>query len=530
VICLPIAWIMSFTVTTQLPPDVFNYHDDFEKYFAHPVRMLQTGTLFGSPLNALGSETLGGQAVLQAIVLNHFPLQYINGIDAVFGLFLCLLLSASLFPLRASFIPMCLIILLMVFFVNPLYVNVSSLYIATAFIMSAILLLSGINGSENNEKIEKLPSSVLVGIIYAALIAAKSILVIFALVHPIIFLLMMKRLGVNLRSLIRWGLVTAGVTLLFLLPWILLYLPYYIHASFVPVASRADMVIPAIEKFPNILSTSLFIYGERIVNYTLMCVALSTSVVAIALWKRKYHSIALDDLVASGTTIVFVYILLLSLGPAISGYGASFRYAVPVIIGGTTIILSLFYLKILINNVFEINKSFAAIPLLFGILIIISFSPTLMARIHQGYNNGSILAFSKLATNIGDIRYSQEVMYGDTRLRVMRAQKSVPSGKAILAWINTPFYLDYNRNIIYDAERSGIATPWAYVPDVEYYFLEYKGSAVRSLKQYLHPDVGEREQYISEKCIMLLEYFQQLRNNSEELYNDGRIVVLKKAL
>lgn len=49
---LLIAAIMVFTVKTQLPPRVFNWHDDFEKYFAHSVRMLETGTLFGSPLNA----------------------------------------------------------------------------------------------------------------------------------------------------------------------------------------------------------------------------------------------------------------------------------------------------------------------------------------------------------------------------------------------------------------------------------------------------------------------------------------------
>ena len=104
IICLPVALILSLTAATQLSPDVFNPHDDFEKYFAFPVRMLQTGTLSGSTLNALGSETLGAGAVLHAVVLNHFPVQYINGVDAVFGLFLCLLLPVGMFPLRAKFV------------------------------------------------------------------------------------------------------------------------------------------------------------------------------------------------------------------------------------------------------------------------------------------------------------------------------------------------------------------------------------------------------------------------------------------
>src|SRR5580692_3970764 len=43
--------VLIFTVATQVPPRAYNFHDDFQKYFAHPVRMLETGTVFGSPLN-----------------------------------------------------------------------------------------------------------------------------------------------------------------------------------------------------------------------------------------------------------------------------------------------------------------------------------------------------------------------------------------------------------------------------------------------------------------------------------------------
>jgi hypothetical protein len=154
---LLIVAIMVFTVKTQLPPKVFNWHDDFEKYFAHPVRMLQTGTLFGSPLNALGSETLGGQTLLHGFILNHFPIQYINGADAVFGLFLCLLLSASSLGLRPVYLPMFLLSPLVVFFINPQYVNVSALYMGSAFIMTSILLFCGPGDFENNQKAAKLP-------------------------------------------------------------------------------------------------------------------------------------------------------------------------------------------------------------------------------------------------------------------------------------------------------------------------------------------------------------------------------------
>ena len=70
-----IAAMMFFTIATQLPPREYNFRDDLQKYFAHPVRMLETGTLHGSPLSALGSETLGGQACLQGILGSLAPLR-----------------------------------------------------------------------------------------------------------------------------------------------------------------------------------------------------------------------------------------------------------------------------------------------------------------------------------------------------------------------------------------------------------------------------------------------------------------------
>ena len=86
---------MIFTIATQLPPSIYNFHDDYQKYFAYPVRMVETGTVFGSPLSAMGLQTLGAQAFLDGFVVAFFPIGYINGVDAVFGLFLCLILAAQ---------------------------------------------------------------------------------------------------------------------------------------------------------------------------------------------------------------------------------------------------------------------------------------------------------------------------------------------------------------------------------------------------------------------------------------------------
>ena len=524
---LLIASILFFTVKTQLPPRAFNWHDDFEKYFAHPVRMLETGTFFGSPLNALGSETLGGQAVLHGIILNHFPIQYINGADAVFGLLLCLLLPISIFGLRPRYLAMLVISPLVVFFINPQYVNVSALYLGSAFMMASIILFSGTDDYKNNQKAENLPSPILTGIIFASLIALKSNFVVFPPLLVILFVTVLAISGLPLRRLIRWGLVTAGMTVLFLLPWLFLYLPYYIHSSFAPPPQVKNIVIPQDTPL-NLLSSEQLFYGSTSLHYTFLCIAIAIATAGIVLYKTNKHILNTAGLVATGGAIIAAYLLFTLANPLISGFWTSIRYSIPFLIAGTPMILSFVYLRSVTNNHTGASPLFTEIAPVLGIIIIISFYHSFTNRIRQAYHSGSILAFSVIAAEKNFIEYNKEVLYGDTNKLVMSAQRQVPAGQAIVASISTPFHLDYKRNIIYDAERSGIATPWASVPDVNYFLIQYKGPAFHTLREYLHPPPGKRERYISEKCIAMMRFFRDLQNTTDVIYNDGTIIVTRK--
>jgi hypothetical protein len=528
---LLIAVIMYFTVQTQLPPKVFNWHDDFEKYFAHPVRMLQTGTLFGSPLSALGSETFGGQAVLHGIVLNHFPIPYINGVDAVFGLLLCLLIPISMFPMRTAFLPISLISMLVVFFINPQYVNVSALYIGSAFMMTSILLLCDSDEHEN-KKTENLPPPVLLGLIYAGLIAVKTTFIVFPLLHMSFFIVTLVVSDAAIRYLVRWSAFTVILTFLFLLPWILLHLPHYVLFS---LAKTAHSTITASNEHLNLLSSKPLFYGASFAHYTFIGIAPAICVLGLILWKRKEYTYSKATvpagLAASGATIFIAYLLIIIVGgPILRGYEITLRFTIPLLIAGAPIILSLVYFWALRDKSSGFKLSFSTMPLLFGVLILISFSQSLTARIHQAYESGSILAISRLAANPYYIKYNEEVIYGDTKLRVTAAQKQIPPGQAAVIRVSTPFYLDYKRNIIFDAEPAGIASPWAYIPDVDYFLVEYSGLAIRSFHESLKTTQysGRHKQYIAERYIAFLQSLQAIKQNADELYNDGKIVVFKK--
>ena len=210
--------VLAFTIATQLPPAAYNHYDDFEKYFSHPVRMLQTGTLFGSPLSAIGWETLGGQAFLQGFVVAYFPIRYINGFDAVFALFLCLLLIAGFAWRRPAMIPVAVLSMVAVFIINPQYVNISALYSGSALMMAAIFLAA--DPAEHGSK--PIPAPAL-GLLYAAAAALKPTFILFAFMHV---LFMAAAVAVGKRKPgqgFAWAAMAAGWGSLFLAPWIVLH-------------------------------------------------------------------------------------------------------------------------------------------------------------------------------------------------------------------------------------------------------------------------------------------------------------------
>ncbi|HUN54404.1 MAG TPA: hypothetical protein VMU29_04540 [Smithella sp.] len=237
-------------------------------------------------------------------------------------------------------------------------------------------------------------------------------------------------------------------------------------------------------------------------------------------YREKVHSarISLAGLAAGGTTIVVAYTLIILIAPELGGftgqYDQGLRYCIPLLIAGVPLTFSIDYIWSL-NNSFRFKLCMSTISLLFGIFILIFFSESLKDRINQAYHSGSILAFSTFATSDEYINYNEVVLQGDTRLRIVNAQKHIPAGQSMVAFIMTPFYLDYKRNVIYDAEFNGLISPWAYMPNVDYFIVEYKGFAIAP-------------SFFSQRCVAFYLYLAKIANSADLLYNDGRIVVFKK--
>lgn len=466
------AMVLIFVILTQVPPRAYNFHDDFQKYFAHPVRMLETGTVFGSPLNDIGLDTLGGQAFLDGFSVAFFPIQYINGVDAALALFLCMMLACEFKSILAT---------LSVFVINPQYVNISALYTGSFLMMGAVM--------------EESPA--ILGLFYAALIALKSTFVLFVAVH----------------WLVRRNLRSVAFTALFLAPWILLHAPHYVqflHAA----APIADHGVCPLESF-NIFSIAPLDYGGTPLAYTGLMI--SVAICGAILWKTK-HATAAACLAMLAAYLIMVYVT----GPRNAGYDQAIRYFAPFAVA----IAPVAFGAASASNRWLVT-ALAAVCLL-------GFAPSLLTRVEQSIHSGSELAFTWLAPTPEYLEYNREVLSGDVRQRVAAAQAKIPAGEEAVVWINTPFFLDYARNPLADVEPgAGLIAPWSKIPrNARYFIWEYNGYANMDEADYVDaaadgPDYMRR---VSAARLSMTRRLRELMQAApEKLYDDGSIAVFISA-
>ena len=127
--------------------------------------------------------------------------------------------------------------------------------------------------------------------------------------------------------------------------------------------------------------------------------------------------------------------------------------------------------------------------------------------------------------------------------RIQKAQQVVPEGTSLLAWTRLALHLDYSRNRIISVEPAGLANPWLDFPfgqgsdegikylkklGVHYILWQYR-RAVRS-EEYLtqraaSPFLGDH--IIGVKTHKFVKILDSMASNSQILYNDGSIVVMK---
>jgi hypothetical protein len=531
--------MVGFAILTQLPPSAYNFHDDFQRYMTYPVRMLQTGTVYGSPLSSIGRTTLGGEAVLQGFILAQFPIKFVNGADAIFCLLLCLAMLCSFgtrYP-RASFAT--LLALLLAAFINPQYVNVSPIYSASALIM-ALMLTQAEPDEDDAPGLKRYRTTIVTALIYAALVALKPTFVPFVVFHLLLSMIFERLARRTVRDILITGLLLVGATMAFVSPWILVHLPHYLQGFSAPPLFQGVAEGPLgnyLYASVNPFATATLFWGDSFLHYSIVVLGIGGVAAASALFSLRPAAdpqrATLRSLAASGFAGFALYLFILT-SFARSSFGDSdtaLRYFCPIVIGvAPTAMLMAWKLWPVGSGVGRLRPAHLGLTSL-ALLSLLGFSRSFVARMAQAAEYGSIIAFRPLATSEPYLDYSRAALDSETLAKLRGIQSMVPAKEPLMVWNSIPFDLDFQRNPIFDVDISGPANPWATLPPVRYVLWEYHGYGTRTVgfcrEETLSHNLHDRRD--GELCLSFLKLLDDLAEHSQILYNDGETVLFHLA-
>jgi len=504
-------------VSTLVPPWAFNYHDDYQKYFAHPARMLQTGSLRGSSGSALGFETLGGQAFLHGFVLSLAGFDALNAVDLGFAWPLCIAL-AGLGPCRDGWQAVTrMLAVVAVIALNPQVVNISATYSASALCL-AWLELGRCQRLVKREQLRAFACAS--GLLFAALCSLKST---FVLLCALAYGLTTCALWIqgSLRRAVQWASPTLGVLLFALLPWLAMHARLYLRPASLPSSKLLHTLATPFRV--DLLSLEPDLYGgDSFAMYSFVaCVCVA---IAWYAWHKAAGWPAYLLAVAAASLSLCYVLMLVIVAPRSQGAVTLMRLCVPVFIA---------IVPATINLAAQLTAARKLVArcalLLFALAMCVPFARGVAVRFQAALGFGSILAFPGLAQDEDYVRYNYDVLYGTFQRRTSRVQAAVPAGAPLIAYINTPFWLDFTRNPVADIEVAGLATPWASIPEAEYILWELNGFATIQLIGYqLERDrPGLLQARIGDAGLRLTHVLIQQARSGTVLYNDGNTMVLR---
>ena len=547
---LLIGIVFFFSAYTLSSPEVFNFHDDLEKYISHPIRMLSTGSLSGGHLNALGSETLGGQAFLHAFVAAHWPIGYVNSVDSVFGLALCLMaVSSAAFSVGLP-VWYTLLVLALPVFINPQIVNISASYTASA-LMLFLFCGTWIELKDREHSPSPWPHAICTAVVYSALVALKNSFLLVPVVHFSVLLLGLAIYTTRLKEVFSWAIKVVISSIIFLVPWIMTYssrLPAFFSEQKMDYIRHTAPIIN-----PFSLQPLFWGFGANFAYYTLTILLIGfCGIILIVFQFPNYPSkrILTATAIAACLAPPLLYGLnIFIISPILFGPQSSLRYFCPVFIAAVPSAMIMAATSVSGTNAQIKTKSrFARRPIFiiafFSVILLVAFYTSFSERVKQSFTYGSILSFSNLARDPKYVAYNHYVFSAAAKKKVHTAQQIVPKNESLAAWTSLALYLDYRRNHIIDIEPAGLASPLTDFPygqgledgityfkalGINYVLWQYRGYAVRSEQSLLAMAASPYEGFhrTGVRTHQFLKFLINLTKQSEILYNDGSIVILK---
>lgn len=511
----------------------FNSGDDLLKYFARPLRMIQTGTLGGDPFNAQGMDSLGGHDFFNAFVLLFGGLELFNNFDAIFCLILCLLLLRDAAVILGCPVWSGCIAALFCLLIPPQQVNISSLYSSVLMIMTFMLVMIRLNS------IPLYPRSIhCLEILPAALCCSAAL----SFKNTLIFFLFLYTLGLFIYYFIKrqYWLVSFYIIIVILcmIPWLWVNKQIFVaggRSAEISSIMYGGSLMRAAKNFLHLFSNEFLFYGGHALIYsylTLMSLILLVLKYFRQLLTPKVFPLSLGSMILIGLYFVYPFVMPFDLG---------IRYMIPIFIP----VVSLVLILVMSHLTWKRRIDRIIIVLIVFSLFFTSyfFLPEFSQRLDGVVENKTILSFPYKYWR-SDRKLLLQVLPSRCH-DVINLQEKVPPGRTILYWASDPYALDFRRNRIFMiGGGTGLTARWLGLEltmqteqlkqwlkryEIEYIIWENRS---RFIEKYWGYKELSQSPYIVRKRIgqyacFLLDHLHEISGQSKIIYHDGQSVIVE---
>jgi hypothetical protein len=542
--------VLIFLIATLMPSYTLNFHDDFHTYLARPVRMLQTGSLFGGWFDLLGLDSLGGHAFYQGLFLLTLPMEYINGFDGVFCTALAVGLAGELarrlgvHPLYAVTAMASLIL------INPQTVNVSTLYSGVVVIQGLIFstLLWGEAMVARTGRVPHGPA-IAVGLFLGVLVVLKLTLVIYASAFFFLWLGSALLHYQERRTVLISALVVILAAIFTLIPWIVLHrdnllvaLSRFLSGELI-YSNDGGTTWPGVS---SLFSNRELFYGGGYIDYALLVAFLlvagmTTLAILLRRSRQPQMGVYLVPLLAASMATVLVYLV----NPYMTDAETAIRYTCPLIIAAVPFVIAVSGLyfrdtEVSAHKFGGLTKPDIIVCTFFFLSLSVMFGDVLKQRIVRLMEARTLVSFPVRAAYVN---YCEYALSPEAKKKVIQAQLSTEPGAGILTWVSQPYHLDFSRNRVVAASEPALLVPWLELPleedvdilrtfllerGIRYVIWETTGNGVRNPREFKANLSSPYPIYrrVARKNLSFLKQLGALALQSSLVYRRNHIVVM----
>jgi hypothetical protein len=542
IIALPVVLL---TASVLIPTSVFNVQDDFQAYVPRAVRMIQTGTLGGSPFDTVGLDSLGAQTFFHGFFLPNLDVRMLQMFDSVgcFGLALFLVGELAV-RWRIPVIAGALAVLAVVA-INPQNVNISPLYSGVVAVMALVVCGTACAPRVASATTRRgISREVFLGLVAGLIIALKAPLAWFAAIYLAVLYVLLWFSGAPRGRILKSAFVVASVIALAVLPWILVHVPTILRARdlALPFITEAPLLLKypslASHDIPQLWSSRVLNWGDSIPSYHFVVfVCLTAGLVGASFWwvNRGYpHTRGLLSITAAGIAVLGSYLWnahLFEVDDAI-------RYSLPPLIASAPIGLMCLLKFSWLPRVHS-SRALTVGACCVMLAVVCIFGKTLGRRSLVAADSRTTLAYPLSA------RYLDYCARATSRSHQQQArafQQKMEPGATVLVSAAAPFQFDFVRNRLLTASEAGLMNPAIRFPagigpealrrylrnhGIRYVFFQRDGEGIKTIEA-LRPHLTNSNvifRKLADYGIYFRESMTSLAAQSEILFENDRILL-----